>query len=252
MFLSERYMTTPTCPNERSVGGTCSNPHRQRRGDRTAEVEPRTLLVHFLREHLSLTGTHVGCDTSNCGACTVWLQRRCREVVHRPGGPGRGGEVTTIEGIAAERRDASHAAGLPRAARAAVRLLHAGHGDVGDQAAGGQPQPDRRRDPGGARRQPVPLHRLPEHRRRRYAPRPRGCRHERDRIQGRRRVGAAQGGRSSSSPDEGRYVDDIKLPGMLHIAIVRSPYAHAKIVSIDGSRALAIEGVTAVHRPPPT
>ena len=45
---------------------------------------------------------------------------------------------------------------------------------------------------------------------------------------------------------EGRYVDDIKLPGMLHIAIVRSPYAHAKITSIDGSGALAIDGVTAV------
>ena len=39
----------------------------------TTEVEPRTLLVHYLREHLNLTGTHVGCDTSNCGACTVWL-----------------------------------------------------------------------------------------------------------------------------------------------------------------------------------
>ncbi|HIE91396.1 MAG TPA: 2Fe-2S iron-sulfur cluster binding domain-containing protein, partial [Acidobacteria bacterium] len=38
---------------------------------RTAEVEPRLLLVHFLREQLNLTGTHVGCDTSQCGACTV-------------------------------------------------------------------------------------------------------------------------------------------------------------------------------------
>ena len=38
-----------------------------------AEVEPRLLLVHFLRDHLGLTGTHVGCDTSNCGACTVHL-----------------------------------------------------------------------------------------------------------------------------------------------------------------------------------
>jgi carbon-monoxide dehydrogenase small subunit len=38
---------------------------------RKAHVEPRTLLVHFLREHLNLTGTHVGCDTSQCGACTV-------------------------------------------------------------------------------------------------------------------------------------------------------------------------------------
>ena len=40
---------------------------------RTADVEPRTLLVHFLREQVGLTGTHVGCDTSNCGACTVHL-----------------------------------------------------------------------------------------------------------------------------------------------------------------------------------
>jgi carbon-monoxide dehydrogenase small subunit len=37
------------------------------------EIEPRLLLVHFLRDHLGLTGTHWGCDTSNCGACTVWL-----------------------------------------------------------------------------------------------------------------------------------------------------------------------------------
>ena len=41
--------------------------------ERSAEVEPRLLLVHFLRETLGLTGTHVGCDTSNCGACTVHL-----------------------------------------------------------------------------------------------------------------------------------------------------------------------------------
>jgi aerobic carbon-monoxide dehydrogenase small subunit len=39
----------------------------------TREIEPRLLLVHFLRDHLGLTGTHWGCDTSNCGACTVWL-----------------------------------------------------------------------------------------------------------------------------------------------------------------------------------
>jgi len=41
--------------------------------ERTAEVQPRLLLVHFIRETLGLTGTHVGCDSSNCGACTVHL-----------------------------------------------------------------------------------------------------------------------------------------------------------------------------------
>ena len=105
--------------------------------DRTAEVEPRTLLVHFLREQLSLTGTHVGCDTSNCGACTVWLDGDAVKSCTVLAVQAEGGEVTTIEGIAPERRDAPDAAGLPRAARAAVRLLHARHGDVGDQAAGG-------------------------------------------------------------------------------------------------------------------
>ena len=43
---------------------------------RSAEVEPRTLLVHFIREHLGLTGTHIGCDTTSCGACTVVLNGR--------------------------------------------------------------------------------------------------------------------------------------------------------------------------------
>ena len=68
--------------------------------DRTAEVEPRTLLVHFLREQLNLTGTHVGCDTSNCGACTVWLDGDAVKSCTVLAVQAEGGEVTTIEGIA--------------------------------------------------------------------------------------------------------------------------------------------------------
>ena len=66
---------------------------------RTAEVEPRTLLVHLLREHLNLTGTHVGCDTSNCGACTVWLDGEAVKSCTVLGVQADGQEVTTIEGI---------------------------------------------------------------------------------------------------------------------------------------------------------
>ena len=66
------------------------------------EVEPRLLLVHHLRDRLGLTGTPVGCDTSNCGACTV--------------------DLDGVDGPAE---------GLPRTARAAVRLLHARHADGG-------------------------------------------------------------------------------------------------------------------------
>jgi carbon-monoxide dehydrogenase small subunit len=67
---------------------------------RTAEVEPRTLLVHLLREHLNLTGTHVGCDTSNCGACTVWLDGEAVKACTVLAVQADGREVTTIEGIA--------------------------------------------------------------------------------------------------------------------------------------------------------
>jgi carbon-monoxide dehydrogenase small subunit len=66
---------------------------------RAAEVEPRTLLVHLLREHLNLTGTHVGCDTSNCGACTVWLDGEAVKSCTLLAIQADGREVTTIEGI---------------------------------------------------------------------------------------------------------------------------------------------------------
>ena len=66
---------------------------------RTAEVEPRTLLVHLLREHLNLTGTHVGCDTSNCGACTVWLDGEAVKSCTLLAVQADGRELTTIEGI---------------------------------------------------------------------------------------------------------------------------------------------------------
>ena len=66
---------------------------------RTAEVEPRTLLVHLLREHLNLTGTHVGCDTSNCGACTVWLDGDAVKSCTLLAVQADGRKVTTIEGI---------------------------------------------------------------------------------------------------------------------------------------------------------
>ncbi len=66
---------------------------------RTAEIEPRTLLVHLLREHLNLTGTHVGCDTSNCGACTVWLDGEAVKACTVLAVQANGHDVTTIEGI---------------------------------------------------------------------------------------------------------------------------------------------------------
>ena len=66
----------------------------------TADVDPRTLLVQFLREHLRLTGTHVGCDTSQCGACLVHIDgiavKSCTTLVLQA----EGANVLTIEGVA--------------------------------------------------------------------------------------------------------------------------------------------------------
>jgi carbon-monoxide dehydrogenase small subunit len=67
---------------------------------RTAHAEPRTLLVHFLREQLNLTGTHVGCDTSQCGACTVLIDGRSAKACTIFAVQADGSEVTTIEGLA--------------------------------------------------------------------------------------------------------------------------------------------------------
>ena len=69
---------------------------------RKADVEPRTLLVHFLREHLNLTGTHVGCDTSQCGACTVLVDGRSAKSCTIFAVQADGASVMTIEGLAPE------------------------------------------------------------------------------------------------------------------------------------------------------
>ena len=67
---------------------------------RKATVEPRLLLVHFLREHLNLTGTHIGCDTSQCGACTVLVDGRSAKSCTLFAVQADGSEITTIEGLA--------------------------------------------------------------------------------------------------------------------------------------------------------
>ena len=74
--------------------------------DHDLEVEPRLLLVHLLRDKLGLTGTHVGCDTSNCGACTVHLDGRAVKSCTVLAAQADGAQVTTIEGLGSE--DALH------------------------------------------------------------------------------------------------------------------------------------------------
>jgi aerobic carbon-monoxide dehydrogenase small subunit len=66
-----------------------------------AEVEARTLLVQFLRDNLQLTGTHVGCDTAQCGACTILVDGKAVKSCNVLAVQAQGAKVTTIEGLAA-------------------------------------------------------------------------------------------------------------------------------------------------------
>jgi carbon-monoxide dehydrogenase small subunit len=67
--------------------------------ERRAEVPPRMLLVHFIREELNLTGTHIGCDTSSCGACTVLVDGRSVKSCTMFAFQANGKQLTTVEGL---------------------------------------------------------------------------------------------------------------------------------------------------------
>ena len=109
----------------------------------SADIEPRMLLVHHLRESLGLTGTKVGCDTSTCGACTVLVDGESVKSCTVFAAQVAGSEVTTIEGLAGEGELTAMQRGLPPAPRPAVRLLHLRDGGGRDLPAQGEPQPHR-------------------------------------------------------------------------------------------------------------
>ena len=83
----------------------------------SVDAAPNTLLVNALREHLKLTGTHVGCDTAQCGACTVHVNGRAVKSCNMLTAQAQGAEVTTIEGLA-------HADGTMHPMQAAFKECH--------------------------------------------------------------------------------------------------------------------------------
>ena len=139
----------------------------------SADIDPRTLLVQFIRENQRLTGTHVGCDTSQCGACVVHLDGRATKSCTVLAATCDGAKVTTIEGLAQDgklhpmqeafREHHGLQCGFctPGMIMAAVDIVNRKGGE-------------RRRGhhPARARRQHLPLHGLPQHR----------CRHSRRRL----------------------------------------------------------------------
>ena len=241
----------------------------------TADVEPRMLLVHFLRDHLRLTGTHWGCDTSNCGTCVVAVD----------GEPVK--SCTMLAAMAAATTSApSRASSVDGELDPVQEGFMQCHGLQCGFCTPGMmitaralldrnPDPDEDDHPRGHLGPDLPVHRL--HHDRAVHPvgrrtRPRASPPTRPseeptaddhcwRRRSTRRVSpssstttrsrAATAGccarrTRGSSAARGNYVDDMQLPGMLHLAILRSPYAHARIVSIDVSAAQAHPKVKAV------
>ena len=128
-------------------------------------VEDRTLLVHYLRENLGLTGTHVGCDTSQCGACVVHVDGKAVKSCTILAVAGFGVDGRDHRRAGQRRRPAPGAGSVPRAPRPAMRVLHARHdhgGNRHDQAPSRRPRRSDRE--GRARGQYLPLHRLPQYR----------------------------------------------------------------------------------------
>ena len=220
---------------------------------READVEPRTLLVYFLRETLGLTGTNVGCDTSSCGACTVLLDGESVKSCTLLAAQADGRELTTIEGLA--EGDELHPL---------QESFHRNHGLQCGYCTPGMlmaaasylkenPSPQRSRRAAGARGQPLPLHRLPEHRE--VDPR-------RGRVHGRRRDSRGRVMATTETfigqpvlrkedPElltgQASYIDNWTMPGMLWMALARPPYVHATIDGVDTSEAASMPGVVGVY-----
>ena len=131
---------------------------------RTLDVEPRLLLAHLLRQGLQLTGTHTGCDTTNCGACTVLFDgtpvKSCTMLAVQADGH----EVQTVEGLGTASELDPVQEGFKEEHGLQCGFCTPGMMMASRALLNAEPRPDRGRGAVRAVGQPVPLHRLPEHR----------------------------------------------------------------------------------------
>ena len=238
----------------------------------TREIEGRLLLVHFLRDELGLTGTHWGCDTSNCGTCVAWLDgepvKTCTVLAAMAGGH----EVRTVEDLEQDGVLDPVQEGFMRCHGLQCGFCTPGMLMTARALLDRDPGPRRADHPRGDLGPDLPVHRL-------HHDRPLGAvggcprarrgrdRHRREPVmtvvdepvettEDLERADNDQHpvghGRMLRKEDPrfirgmGKYVDDIQLRGMLHLAILRSPVAHANILSIDTSAAQAHPKVKAV------
>ena len=219
------------------------------------EVEPRLLLVHALRDRLGLTGTHVGCDTSNCGACTVHMNGEAVKSCTVLAVQADGAEVITIEGLGTE--DDLHPMQEAFWNNHGLQCGYCTPGMIMASAALLQENPNPTEDEvrhalEGNLCRCTGYHNIVK------AVLDAACQERLGGI-GMSIVGDPPNGhvgqvmRRKEDPrlitGRARYIDDISLPGTLWAALVRSPEAHAKIVSIDTSAAAELAGrPRGVHR----
>ena len=131
---------------------------------KVAEIEPRLLLADLIRRGVGLTGTHRGCDTTNCGACTVLVDGRAIKSCTMLAVQVDGREVTTVEGLASASELHPIQEGFKQEHGLQCGFCTPGMMMAAKALLDRNPGPDRGRRAVGAIRQPVPLHRLPEHR----------------------------------------------------------------------------------------
>ena len=130
----------------------------------TAEVEPRMLLVHFLRDQLRLTGTHWGCDTSNCGTCVVDVDGEPVKSCTVLAAMADGHEVRTVEGLEVDGVLDPVQEGFMQCHGLQCGFCTPGMMITARALLDRNPDPDRRRDPRGDLGPDLPVHRLHHHR----------------------------------------------------------------------------------------
>jgi hypothetical protein len=138
----------------------------------SSDVEPRLLLIHYVREVVGLTGPHIGCETSLCGACTVEVDGKAVKSCTMFAVQADGAKVLTIEGSGHQWQAPCDAGSLLERTWRSVRILYAGddHGVQTDSRS--ESSSHRRRNPARPRRQRLPLHGISAHRQRAQAARP--------------------------------------------------------------------------------
>src|SRR5580692_9534494 len=199
-------------------------------------VEPRLLLVHYLREVIGKTGTPIGCDTSNCGACTVLMNGESVKSCSVLAVQADGADITTIQGLA---NDGLHPI---QQALHEMHALQCGYCTPGMIIAASDL----------LRENPHPSD---EEIREGLEGNLCRCTGYENIVRAVRRAAAAlEFGRARLRKEDERLItgqtnwtDNIRLPGLLHVAYLRSPFAHARITSVNVSAARSEPGVIAAY-----